>query len=80
MLLSSRVRSRTAETPPLGGSLSLPGPLKEFVDGHFSTGRYSSASAYVCELIRSDAKRKVDWNAIRSKAPARVHVCGIARH
>ena len=39
-------------------NISLPEPLKQFVDGQISTGRYSSASEYVRELIRSDEKRK----------------------
>jgi antitoxin ParD1/3/4 len=41
-------------------NISLPEPLKEFVDGQISTGRYSSASEYVRELIRADEKRKAD--------------------
>lgn len=40
--------------------ISLPEPLKEFVEGQIATGRYSSASAYVRELIRADAKRKAE--------------------
>jgi antitoxin ParD1/3/4 len=39
-------------------NISLPEPLKEFVDGQIATGRYSSASEYVRELIREDEKRK----------------------
>lgn len=43
-------------------NISLPEPLKQFVDGQISTGRYSSASEYVRELIRADEKRKAeDW-------------------
>ena len=41
-------------------NISLPEPLKAFVDGQISTGRYSSASEYVRELIRADEKRKVE--------------------
>jgi antitoxin ParD1/3/4 len=41
-------------------NISLPEPLKEFVDGQISTGRYSSASEYVRELIRNDEKRKAE--------------------
>jgi antitoxin ParD1/3/4 len=41
-------------------NISLPEPLKEFVDGQISTGRYSSASEYVRELIRADEKRKAE--------------------
>lgn len=39
-------------------NISLPEPLKQFVDGQIATGRYSSASEYVRELIREDEKRK----------------------
>jgi len=39
-------------------NISLPDPMKQFVDGQISTGRYSSVSEYVRELIRDDEKRK----------------------
>ncbi|MGH9470909.1 MAG: type II toxin-antitoxin system ParD family antitoxin [Terriglobia bacterium] len=39
-------------------NVSLPGTLKEFVDQQVASGRYSSASEYVRELIREDEKRK----------------------
>ena len=41
-------------------NISLPEPLKDFVDGQIASGRYSSASEYVRELIREDEKRKVE--------------------
>jgi antitoxin ParD1/3/4 len=41
-------------------NISLPDPLKQFVDAQISTGRYSSASEYVRELIRNDEKRKAE--------------------
>lgn len=41
-------------------NISLPEPLKEFVDGQIAQGRYSSASEYVRELIRADEKRKAE--------------------
>ena len=41
-------------------NISLPEPLKLFVDGQISTGRYSSASEYVRELIRADERRKAE--------------------
>jgi antitoxin ParD1/3/4 len=41
-----------------GMNISLPEPLKEFVDGQIAAGRYSSTSEYVRELIRADVKRK----------------------
>lgn len=39
-------------------NVSLPDTLKEFVDEQVGSGRYSSASEYVRELIREDEKRK----------------------
>ena len=39
-------------------NISLPDPLKAFVDGPVAQGRYSSASEYVRELIRADERRK----------------------
>jgi antitoxin ParD1/3/4 len=41
-------------------NISLPEPMKQFVDGQLSSGRYSSASEYVRELIRADEKRKAE--------------------
>ena len=38
-------------------NISLPEPLKEFIDEQVGTGRYSSASEYVRELVRGDEKR-----------------------
>lgn len=36
-------------------NISLPEPLKEFVDEQVNSGRHSNASDYVRELIRDDA-------------------------
>jgi antitoxin ParD1/3/4 len=41
-------------------NISLPDPLKDFVDGQITSGRYSSVSEYVRELIRQDEKRKAE--------------------
>jgi antitoxin ParD1/3/4 len=41
-------------------NISLPESLKQFVDGQIASGRYSSASEYICELIRDDEKRKTE--------------------
>ena len=41
-------------------NISLPEPLKQFVDDQIAAGRYSSVSEYVRELIRDDEKRKVE--------------------
>ncbi len=39
-------------------NISLPDQLKEFVDNQVDSGRYSSVSEYVRDLIRDDEKRK----------------------
>ncbi len=39
-------------------NISLPEPLKAFVDDQIAEGRYSSVSEYVRELIRQDEKLK----------------------
>jgi antitoxin ParD1/3/4 len=39
-------------------NISLPDPMKEFVDEQVSEGQYSSVSEYVRELVRADQKRK----------------------
>lgn len=39
-------------------NISLPDQLKEFVDDQVGSGRYSSVSEYVRELIREDERRK----------------------
>jgi antitoxin ParD1/3/4 len=41
-------------------NISLPEPLKQFVDTQIAKGRYSSVSEYVRELIRADEKRKAE--------------------
>jgi antitoxin ParD1/3/4 len=41
-------------------NISLPDPLKDFVDAQIASGRYSSVSEYVRELIRGDEKRKAE--------------------
>jgi antitoxin ParD1/3/4 len=39
-------------------NISLPDPLKQYVDAQVSTGGYSSTSEYMRELVRADQKRK----------------------
>jgi antitoxin ParD1/3/4 len=39
-------------------NISLPDQLKEFVDDQIGSGRYSSVSEYVRDLIRGDERRK----------------------
>ena len=41
-------------------NISLPEPLKLFVDGQIAQGRYSSASEYMRELIRADERLKAE--------------------
>ena len=40
-------------------NISLPDQLKEFVDHQVGSGRYSSVSEYIRDLIRDDERRKV---------------------
>jgi antitoxin ParD1/3/4 len=39
-------------------NISLPSALKAFVDDHVAQGHYATASEYVRELIRNDAKAR----------------------
>jgi len=39
-------------------NISLPDPLKEYVEEQVSAGGYSSVSEYVRELVRADQKNK----------------------
>ncbi len=41
-------------------NISLPDPLKQFVDKQVAQGRYSSTSEYMRELIRADEKLKAE--------------------
>ncbi|MEK6746931.1 MAG: type II toxin-antitoxin system ParD family antitoxin [Pseudomonadota bacterium] len=41
-------------------NISLPEPLKQFVEGQIAEGRYGSVSEYMRELIRADEKRKAE--------------------
>ena len=41
-------------------NISLPEPLKKFVDHQITEGRYSSVSEYIRELIRDDEKRRAE--------------------
>ena len=41
-------------------NISLPEPLKQFVELQIASGRYSSVSEYVRELIREDEKRRAE--------------------
>lgn len=39
-------------------NISLPDPMKHWVEGQAETGRYSNASDYVRDLIRKDQERQ----------------------
>lgn len=39
-------------------NISLPDPMKQYIDDLVSSGRYHSASEYVAQLIRDDEKLK----------------------
>ena len=41
-------------------NISLPDPLKRFVDTQVESGQYSSVSEYIRALIRDDEKRKAE--------------------
>ena len=41
-------------------NISLPEPLKQFVELQIASGRYSSASEYIRELIREDERRRAE--------------------
>ena len=41
-------------------NISLPEPLKQFVELQIASGRYSSVSEYVRELIRADERRRAE--------------------
>lgn len=38
-------------------NISLPDPMKQYVEDQVTAGAYSSASEYVRELVRADQKR-----------------------
>ena len=57
-------------------NISLPDPMKQYVEEQVSAGAYSSASEYVRELVRADQKRhakaqleQIMLNAIDSGDP-----------
>jgi antitoxin ParD1/3/4 len=53
-------RERKGENAMQSMNISLPDPLKQFVDAEIAKGRYSSASEYIRELIRADEKHKAE--------------------
>ena len=60
-------------------NISLPDPMKQYVEQQVTAGAYSSASEYVRELVRADQKRKAKeqleqllLNAINSGDPIEI--------
>jgi antitoxin ParD1/3/4 len=60
-------------------NISLPDPMKEYVEERVSAGAYSSTSEYVRELVRADQKRhakeqleQILLNAVNSGDPFEV--------
>jgi len=41
-------------------NISLPDPMKDFVEGHVSTGSYGSVSGYIRGLVREAQERKAN--------------------
>ena len=46
-------------------NVSLPGPMKKWVEGQTEDGRYSNASDYVRDLIRRDQEREQDIDDLK---------------
>jgi len=46
-------------------NVSLPDPMKDWVDAQIAGGQYSSASDYVRDLIRRDQQRNEQLQALR---------------
>lgn len=47
-------------------NISLPDPMKQWVEGQAETGRYSNASDYVRDLIRRDQERMAKIAAMQA--------------
>lgn len=47
-------------------NISLPDPMKQWVEGQAETGRYSNASDYVRDLIRRDQEREARIAAMQA--------------
>jgi antitoxin ParD1/3/4 len=58
ILCHSKYKALAKETSVQSMNISLPDPLKQFVDGKITSGHYSSVSEYVRELIREDEHKK----------------------
>ena len=51
-------------------NVSLPDPLKEWVEAQLKTGRYANASDYVRDLIRRDQEAKEALTDVLEKGAA----------
>ncbi len=51
-------------------NVSLPDPMKEWVEAQANTGRYSNASDYVRDLIRRDQERAAQIARLQSAIDA----------
>ena len=47
-------------------NVSLPGPMKDWVEDQAKTGRYANASDYVRDLIRKDQERSAKIAAMQA--------------
>ena len=47
-------------------TISLPDPMKEWVEAQIRTGDYASSSDYVRDLIRKDREQRDRLNALRT--------------
>lgn len=47
-------------------NVSLPDPMKEWVEARAKTGRYSNASDYVRDLIRKDQDRQATLDELQT--------------
>lgn len=41
-------------------NVSLPEAMKEYIEAKVAAGGYSTASEYICELVRQDQKREAE--------------------
>lgn len=46
-------------------NVSLPAPMKDWVEGKTADGRYANASDYVRDLIRKDQERERDIDDLK---------------
>jgi len=54
-------------------NVSLPDPMKEWVEAQARTGRYSNASDYVRDLIRRDQEARAVHDEIQTHITAGLH-------